>query len=274
MPSDTLLDALVETVPLFSKVIPIDAYIVVCDATGTVLSFTPAKFLSFHLEIGSKVPEGSIADKVIHSSKFETSILPANVFGIEVKALGLPVFENNVLLGALAIGINMKISMDLHSVSEAMQETTVHTASSCQLLNQMTKNLSNDLLRLKQSGDKVLLDIHHTDEVLRLVSEIASQSNLLGLNAAIEAARAGEHGKGFSVVAEEIRKLAVNSQNAVKNIENILTGIHKQTNDIITKISQLAGTSERQTSSTDELLSAINELNNIALQVKTIARQF
>jgi len=64
-------------------------------------------------------------------------------------------------------------------------------------------------------------------KILRFVSEVAANSNLLGLNAAIEAARAGEHGRGFAVVAEEIRKMADNSASSVKEIREILRNIQK-----------------------------------------------
>ncbi|MBD3860824.1 methyl-accepting chemotaxis protein [Bacillus sp. 28A-2] len=92
------------------------------------------------------------------------------------------------------------------------------TASQMNVIDESVKKAEN-VIRALESKSKDIT------QILGVINGIADQTNLLALNAAIEAARAGESGRGFSVVAEEVRKLAVQSANSAKEIENLIKEI-------------------------------------------------
>lgn len=137
-------------------------------------------------------------------------------------------------------------------------------------MNEILDNMS----QLQSAINKVGTASEEITNIIGLIGEIASETNLLSLNASIEAARAGEAGRGFAVVASEIGKLATNSSDSVEKISKLIEEIHSLIGDAVAQADRSAANVNESSTSIhgavdtfDEIYRNIEETNTMIQEV-------
>lgn len=125
----------------------------------------------------------------------------------------------------------------------------------------------------RESTDSLLTEMDKITSILGEINSIASQTNLLSLNASIEAARAGEHGRGFAVVADEIRALSEESSKAANNIQEILKWLVDTTSQVSKEITAGATAAASSVEMVDGLLNVFTNINTTTEEANQIVEE-
>ncbi len=269
---EEILSAISYAGQYLKSLFPLDCMVSITD-TEKFAAYYPGDKIDVKAVVGEPVPAEDIIHKVLKNGQRIVAEVPKEAYGVSFKGIMLPLKDGNEkIIGTFNVGVDLTTQNDLMDIVEQLAASFEEISGSSEEMAASAQDLNSSQKELLSISKKAEEKIKETNEILKIIDDVASQTKMLGLNAAIEAARAGEHGKGFSVVAEEIRKLSDNTATSTKEIASILKEVNKKVDDIVNYANKAEDIGNNQAAASQEISASIEENTALAEKLTTIAK--
>jgi len=266
-----IFESIINVAPVMQKVFPFDCMMGIAD-TEQFIYYLPGDKLQHASPVGKRITEGDGMWEAIHHGKTFSTTIPREVWGLPFKSIQTPLRNGTGdVVGAFGFGYSLENQEILQNAVDTIVASSQQVNTSSQRLIENVDLLKEKMNTLKSSGETMVGRLKKSDKVLVIIKNIASQSNLLGFNALLEASRAGVYGRGFTVVADEMRKLSVNSFAAAKDVQDIIEGIQSEMQVHDKEIQKVDEISLLQQSVTKDISDAIASLASLAENIQKLA---
>lgn len=271
---EDILNAFKVVIPYINSIVREDVVIGLTNLTEYI-DYVKGKTLDIKIKPGMPIKDIPTIQECIKYDRITYDDQDASVYGVPIKTIFTPIHGiNGNVIGTISTGVDMESNMNL---VRSIEDITSATKTVYDAVEQVAQSAGELAKAGQQSVEQAkFLQERNADtlKVIDFITNIAGQTNLLGLNAAIEAARAGEQGRGFAVVAEEVRKLAEQSREATEKIQATLAEMNAAVNEISRTIESTGAISEEQAASTEEITAHLARVTQAAEQLNKFIALF
>ncbi|WP_098744254.1 methyl-accepting chemotaxis protein [Paenibacillus sp. EZ-K15] len=268
-----LISAFVKVAPLLKSLTNDDITIGIYDTEKLIINI-PGKTFSLNVSPGDPLVEGDIVTNAIRNNTALSAVVPKELFGFPLAARAIPLHdEQGRVIGGVGMGTSLEKANALFEMAESFSAIVEQTTTSIGDISQSIAHLTERVTDVTNQMTDVSSSAQQIGKISSVVKEISDQSNMLGLNASIEAARAGEVGRGFSVVADEIRKLATSSKENVDQINGITKNIQEFLQRLNHAFSDIHTLTDTQSRAIQEFSTTIHEISIKAEELAQVAEE-
>lgn len=271
MESQTL-EAFLQVAPVLKDMMQEDIMVVVTDTTKFIY-YKPGNKLDTKINVGIEIPTNGAIYKTLKSGEVNSSFISKEAYGIPFKSISYPIkdFDGNVI-GVICIGKSLEHQYKVEETTNSLFATLEENNASIEEISAASENLLDIIGGVLETTKQTEEKVKESNEIISMMHNIATQSNLLALNASIEAARSGEQGRGFTVVASEMRKLASLSDELSKKVSKSLLEINSLIQNIVVEQNKAQSVSEVQSAATQEITATLEEITASADLLSQMAK--
>ncbi|SOC22369.1 methyl-accepting chemotaxis protein (MCP) signalling protein [Ureibacillus xyleni] len=266
------LKAVVDAIDTYQLTYPEDACVLIFD-TEKVVGYKAGKTVDLKIKVGETV-EQHINTTSVHALKSGKHIREERgpeLFGFAYIASAVPIFDNGQVVGVCTGVISNDTINELRHVSNDLSASVAEMSVTTEELTNASVNVSKQLEELSHLAETATHDIQQINSIVKSVKDIAQKSKILGLNAGIEAARSGVHGRGFAIVANEIQKMAQDSNQSADTITKELENIKHSIEYINNSTAQISSFTQEYTANMQQMSHTYTSLNIVGQKLMNLS---
>lgn len=258
-----ILEQYMQVAPTILQAIDMDAMMAISDGKK-FLAYFKGKKMVLDVEVGSPLPAGDPMITAFRTGRKQVVNVPEEVYGFPFKSVSTPIFEGNKVVGVFGFAVTIENDLRILKMFNSMNETMNGMQDEISAIHGHTEGIGSEV---KKFAD-LLQSINENFDLMKNSAEgiksIASQSNILSLNASIEAARAGEAGRGFAIVSKQMQEHSSSSRRASEEVLSVLNRLHKDVENVANNLEGLKSSFDQQSEAIDVMSSSLQSLHEMS----------